>query len=86
LKLLADIRAVWPESDTRIDTKALIEELKKLEESPWSEYEMSPRKLARMLAPFGVEPKLLRFGQERARGYEWQDLESAFTRYIDPEA
>ena len=39
LKLLTDMRAVWPEGETRCDSMTLIELLKTLEESPWSEYE-----------------------------------------------
>lgn len=86
LKLLADIREVWPEGETRCDSMTLIERLRALVESPWSEYELTPRKLARMLRPFGVEPRLQRMGQERGRGYEWADLEPVVTAYLDSEA
>jgi hypothetical protein len=86
LKLLADIRIIWPKGESRCDTKTLLEELKKLEESPWAEIQLSPRKLARMLSPFEVTPKVLRLSQDRARGYERHDLEAAFVRYLDCEA
>ena len=83
LKLLADIRIVWPKGESRCDSKTIIELLKDLEESPWSEYALTPRKLARMLRPFEVEPRLQRIGQTRGRGYDWQDLDAAFDRYLD---
>jgi hypothetical protein len=82
LKLLADIRMVWPAGQERCDTITLIEKLRALDESPWSEYQLSARKLARMLRPFGVEARVIRQGSTTPRGYQFRELESAF-RYLE---
>ena len=83
LKLLADIQAVWPTGQERCDTAALIVRLRELEESPWGEYELSARKMARMLRPFGVESRVIRLGSTTPRGYQYRELESAFSRYLE---
>lgn len=83
VKLLADIRAVWPEAQEKCDTATLIDRLKALDESPWAEYELSPRKLARMLKPFGVESRGVRIGDKTPKGYEYSALKSAFARYLE---
>ena len=84
LKLLADIRNVWPEDGTeKIQTPVLIERLRKLEESPWAKQELSPHKLARMLRPFNVKPTQFREGSEGGlRGYHREALDSATSRYL----
>lgn len=86
LKLLTDINAVWPEEQERCDTTSLLERLKVLEESPWAEYELSPRKLAKMLRPFGVEARGIRIGDRTPRGYEYDSLKTAFSRYLEDQS
>jgi hypothetical protein len=83
LRLLADIREVWPTGEKQWDTASLIGELRAIEESPWSESEceLSPRKLARMLRPFGVQARKIRLEERTARGYLYEELASAFIRY-----
>jgi hypothetical protein len=84
LKLLTDIKAVWPDGEEHIDTATLLEKLRALEESPWKvEYELSPRKVARMLRPFGVESRGVRIGARTPRGYDYDSLKSAFERYLE---
>ncbi len=83
LQLLADIKAVWPEDQDRCDTANLLERLKVLEESQWAEYGLSPRRLAKMLRPFGVEVRSIRIGDRTVRGYEYGSLKSAFSRYLE---
>ena len=82
LKLLADIKAVWPEGEEKCDTANLLEKLKAVEESPWAEYGLSPRKVANMLRPFGVESRGIRIGDRTPKGYERDGLELAFSRYL----
>jgi hypothetical protein len=38
--------------------------------------------LAQQLQGYGIRPKTMGIGKERARGYEWEDLKEAFRRYI----
>jgi hypothetical protein len=87
LRLLADIRAVWPHNERYILSAELIKRLKSLEESPWSsEADLDQRKLARMLKPYRAESKTVRSRQGRGRGYDREDFGDAFSRYLRPEA
>jgi hypothetical protein len=85
LTLLRDIRAVWPDREDKLETAILLERLKALEESPWgeSEHPLTPRKLARMLKPFEVEPRTLRFENRTAKGYLYAPLKTLFDQYLD---
>ena len=77
LGLLKDIREVWPgenglfsegaKSD-KCETAVLIEKLKALEESPWAEHQLTPRKLARILRPFDIQPHYDSSRRENAKG------------------
>ena len=84
LTLLRDIKAVWPDGEDRFETAKLLERLKALEESPWQEHQLTPRKLARTLRPFEVEPRKLRIDEYRtAQGYLYEHLKAAFDLYLD---
>jgi hypothetical protein len=84
IKLLRDIRAVWPKGDDRCASQTLIEKLKQCEESPWEEIKLTKTKMAGMLKDFEVESRPLRIkSDERKRGYERKLLEAAFARYLD---
>jgi len=83
LLLLRDIKQVWPEGEDKFETALLIAKLKTLEESPWQELEMTPRKLARMLRPFEVEPRTIRIDGRTAKGYVYEHFQDAFDRYLD---
>jgi hypothetical protein len=92
LGLLKDIREVWPgenglfsesaKSD-KCETAVLIEKLKALEESPWAEHQLTPRKLARILRPFDVLPRQVWVNERNAKGYIWTDFKDVFDRYLD---
>ena len=87
LRLLADIRAVWPRNERHLLSCDLLTRLKALEESPWaSEVGMEHRKLARMLKPYGAQAKTVRTLTARGRGYDREQLEDAFSRYLGSEA
>ncbi len=87
LRLLGDARSVWPVSESNILSADLLERLKGVDESPWAaEVELNPRKLARMLKPYGAVAKTVRDGQARGRGYAREDISDAFARYLRPEA
>lgn len=83
LKLLADIDAVWPEAQATVFTSELITSLRAIEESPWQDdLELTPRKLARLLRPFVIQPRQVRLGDRTAKGYNFEELEAAFARYL----
>jgi Protein of unknown function (DUF3631) len=84
LKLLDDMRTVWNAGAAHMTTSSLLEKLNALSESPWGEFGMVSRKLARMLRPFGVKPRQVRIGALGAKGYVYHELEEAFSRYLPP--
>lgn len=83
LTLLKDIKAVWPDGEDKCETSRLIESLKLLEESPWLEQQLTPRKLARTLRPFEIEARKVRIEEHTARGYLFEHLKPAFDLYMD---
>jgi len=86
LKLLADIRCIFADfNGTAFMSSAnLAGELRKLEESPWSDFDLNPRKLAHRLKQFGVTST--RDASGDVRGYRLKDLQDAFLRYLASEA
>jgi hypothetical protein len=80
LKLLTDIRDVWPGESANMTTASLLEKLRGLPESPWSD--MTARKLAQMLRPFSVESRQVRIGDVTLKGYLHSELDDAFSRYL----
>lgn len=85
IKLLADIRHIY---DTRsalfLPTIELLAELHSIEESPWGEFKLSARSLAKRLKEFGIHPVRDTAGQRR--GYRLADFSDAFTRYLRQES
>jgi hypothetical protein len=84
ITLLKDIKSVWPEREDKFETALLLEKLKAIEDSPWSEqpYPLTARRLARMLRPFEVEPRNLQIENRRPKGYYFEHLKDAFERYL----
>jgi hypothetical protein len=84
IKLLDDIRSCFEEHGTdRIKSFALLESLKANEESPWAEFNrgfpLTPSGLARLLRPFEIRPRDLRFDNGILKGYDKHDFEDAWT-------
>jgi hypothetical protein len=83
LRLLADIRAVWPESEPKMFSAELLQRLKGVEDGPWaSDEKFDARKLSRFLRPFGVTPQTVQIGRENKKGYYHEHVEAAFERYL----
>jgi hypothetical protein len=53
------------------------------EDGQWDDT-FDTRTLARLLVPYDVRPRLMRFGDAVVRGYERADLADAFGRYLAP--
>ena len=95
-KLLQHIQEVWPQEkegekkgspQDRCPSATLVTLLKNMDDSPWNgDKPLTQTRLASLLEPFDVEPKLLRYGndpnEKPARGYEYSPLETAFERYL----
>jgi hypothetical protein len=83
LRLLADIRTIWPGRTEAILTEALIRLLKGVSEFAWNkECELNPRKLVRLLRGFGVRPRTVRVPEARGKGYIRAEFREAWTRYL----
>lgn len=86
VQLLSDIREILEgEGLDRISSSALTNSLKSQEESPWSEHggiNLSQRKLSRMLKPYGIKSLSIRSIDKVYRGYQRNDFEDAFNRYL----
>jgi Protein of unknown function (DUF3631) len=84
LRLLADLRAVWRDGEINMATTDILAALRELDESPWrSDIELTPRKLARFLRPFGIQRRTVRTSSTTTfKGYSRAELEKAATRYL----
>jgi len=85
LTLLGDLREVFGDAD-RLPTSVILERLEKLEESPWSSVGRPPKPLdahglSRLLKDYGVRPKVVRIGEQTARGYYRAELAEQWGRY-----
>ncbi|MFH5822247.1 DUF3631 domain-containing protein [Georgenia sp. AZ-5] len=80
-ELLRDIQIVL-EGTARefIQTSALLERLRELEDSRWGEEGLSGRRLADLLKPYGVTPG--RDSSGNARGYRLSVFADVFERYL----
>jgi len=86
-RLLADLREVWKESEPELFTTTILDRLKKLEESPWSEWgrkaePITATGLAGLLKPYRVRSQNIRVGGAQAKGYLRKDLADAWHRYL----
>jgi hypothetical protein len=85
LRLLADLRAVFVASgQDAMATGELLGLLQKLPDSPWLTLchgrPITPHRLARTLAPFGIRPR----HERNWRGYLKADFAAAWDRYCPP--
>ncbi len=84
--LIADIFALFQtEGPDRMSSSEIVRHLNELEGRPWPEWRrgqpMIANSLARLLKPYEIKPKKLRFGSTTANGYEVTDFTDAFSRY-----
>jgi putative DNA primase/helicase len=87
VQLLADIRDLFAErSVDRLSSEEIVETLTKMEDRPWPEWRqgkpLSKNQLARLLKPFGVRPRTVRTNGSTPRGYQLDDFQDAFARYL----
>lgn len=76
----------------RMFSTAIVEALVRREDGPWAEWwgadvsvgrsVAAARRLARLLKPFGIQPRQLRIGDRTAKGYDAIDLQDAAARYL----
>jgi hypothetical protein len=88
------LEAFMDAKDDRLRTADLLRALVDREDGPWAEWwagdvakgetKGPAAKLAKMLKPYGVKPKVLDFPKGKARGYELEAFDEAATRYLPP--
>jgi hypothetical protein len=90
MRLLVDLRDLFgrlPLAEV-LPTDQILEELKEIEGSPWSEWNrgkgLTRHALAKILKPFGVFPGQFMEKTARIRGYRKTDLQDAWNRYLPP--
>ena len=84
VKLLGDIRQIFIDSgQSFLASNVLVRELHGIEDSPWADFGLTPRKLAYRLKDFGVRPGFN--AAKTLRGYRIEHLTDAFSRYISPQ-
>jgi hypothetical protein len=85
-RMLADIRAVFCASGAdRFRTVDLIDELCKIEESPWGDWygkTITPQALSKLLQPFRIKTMPIWVEGEKARGYKVMQFADAFSRVL----
>jgi hypothetical protein len=84
---LRDIRSVFDELGIdRITSADLARHLAAKEESPWGPafgHDFDARGLARLLRPFGIQPRTVRFDDDKtAKGYHREYFEPVWMRYL----
>jgi hypothetical protein len=89
IRLLADLRDVVEELDAdRLPTESLLRALAAIGDAPWSNYlagrPIDGRGLARLLGAHGLKPRKHRSGDMTVRGYQREELEDLFVRYLPP--
>ncbi len=87
VRLLRDIAAIFEAAELeRITSSAMAERLAEIEDAPWSEWGKSrkpitPQSVAKLLKPFGVAPKALKFSGATHNGYTRDAFEEVWARY-----
>jgi putative DNA primase/helicase len=84
---IEDVASLFHRRGTdRLGSQTIVDYLISLDERPWPEWShgqpLSPRALARLLAPFGIKPKQVRVDAVTTlKGYCSEDFTDALTRY-----
>lgn len=85
-ELLRDVRDVFA-GRRRINSIELVAELIQDEEKGWATYNrgkpITPRQLSKLLGVYGIGPKTVRTGPRTTKGYEREQFEDVFRRYLD---
>jgi hypothetical protein len=87
VRLLADIRDVFP--DERMSCHAICDALNADDALPYGDWNngagITTRELGRKLRPYGIKAKTVRSGEQRGNGYERDQFEDAWNRYLHTE-
>lgn len=86
VQLLSDVRTIFADRNVeRLPTAELLDALRDREDAPWADYRdrgLKAHGLSRLLRPYAIGPRLLKFGARPARGYDLEQFADAFARYL----
>jgi putative DNA primase/helicase len=89
--LLADIRDIFEargDGCESIASAELVNTLAEMDARPWPEFsrgnKITPSQVAKLLKPFGIEPRTIRTFNATPKGYKRDDFADAFARYLPP--
>jgi len=83
VNLLADLRTVFDQSGAeRLRTSELLSRLRQLDDPQHDPGVADATRLARVLREFGIRPKTIRFATSTPKGYERQQFEETWRRYL----
>lgn len=85
--LFADIKVVFEVTRAeRLFSREIVEVLNHAADRPWRELRrgkpLTEMWLAMQLRPYGIRPRTMWIGSEAAKGYEREDFEEVFSRYL----
>lgn len=87
--ILGDIRKIFEEQGMdRISSSDLVGYLIEYKDRPWAEWRrgnpITQNSLARLLRPYKIKPKAIRFAIGLSKGYMLEAFEDDFNRYLPP--
>ncbi len=88
IMLLSDIQDIFENDKNlqKISTENLLNKLHEMEDRPWPEWcrgqPITARQMAKLLKPYNISPKKMRFGYVSGRGYKFEWFQDAFDRYL----
>ena len=85
--LLSDIIEAFEDRGTdRLSSADIVQGLNDMDDRPWPEWRrgkpMTQNSVSKLLKPFGIAPKKIRFHNDTARGYDRADIQEACRRYV----
>jgi putative DNA primase/helicase len=85
--LLSDIMEIFEDRGTeRLSGAEIVQALNEMEERPWPEWRrgkpVTQNSVSKLLKPFGIAPKKIRFHNDTARGYKRGVIQDAGQRYV----
>ncbi len=88
--ILNDIKTVFEQKGTdKVFSEDLVNDLIEFDDRPWAEWKhgnpITKTSIARLLKPYKIKSKSIRFGSDVSKGYSLESFQDAFSRYLPPD-
>jgi len=88
--MLGDIKEIFATRGVdKVFSQDMMSDLIDLDDRPWADWRrgnsITKNSVARLLKPYKIKPKSIRFGSETGKGYTLKSFEDAFSRYLPPD-